>query len=243
MVKDVVGEDIFINTIVDELTNLRPVHFGGGQHAFIIDGYNELGGGEYSFSINWGWSGLYQEDYWTLNNLIPNGHNFNDNQTLIKVQPAQLSVYFEPSISYIHQDEDVQFNTDYLYLGSGTISWSWDFGDGSTSNEQNPSHIFANQGSHTCTLTVSDGTYSDTFSKTIFVKDNIDVWHLIPVTSGQISNYDYGDTIIFEEGDYTPYLPLIEINNNKVKLATKYIEDGDISHISNHCCPIKIVTG
>jgi len=39
---------------------------------------------------------------------------------------------------------------------SGTInSWSWNFGDGSTSSERDPVHTYAQAGDYTVTLTVS----------------------------------------------------------------------------------------
>ena len=38
----------------------------------------------------------------------------------------------------------------------GTLSWSWDFGDGATSQEQNPSHRYRALGFYTVTLTVRD---------------------------------------------------------------------------------------
>ncbi len=39
----------------------------------------------------------------------------------------------------------------------GTIgSWAWDFGDGSTSSEQNPVHTYAHPGTYTVCLTVTD---------------------------------------------------------------------------------------
>ena len=34
-------------------------------------------------------------------------------------------------------------------------SWSWDFGDGSTSTEQNPSHTYTDSGKYTVSLTVT----------------------------------------------------------------------------------------
>jgi len=37
----------------------------------------------------------------------------------------------------------------------GFSSWSWDFGDGSTSSEQNPTHIYSLPGSFTVSLTIS----------------------------------------------------------------------------------------
>jgi PKD repeat protein len=36
------------------------------------------------------------------------------------------------------------------------VAWSWDFGDGNTSTEQNPSHTYATEGSYDVSLTVTD---------------------------------------------------------------------------------------
>ncbi len=53
-------------------------------------------------------------------------------------------------------DEPVQF-TDRSYDPDGEIAeWLWDFGDGTTSTEQNPSHRYAQPGHYTVTLTVTD---------------------------------------------------------------------------------------
>ena len=38
----------------------------------------------------------------------------------------------------------------------GIVSWSWDFGDGSTSDEQNPAHSYTEIGNYTVILTVTD---------------------------------------------------------------------------------------
>lgn len=40
---------------------------------------------------------------------------------------------------------------------TGASSWAWDFGDGTTSNQQNPAHTYATKGTYTVTLTVTDG--------------------------------------------------------------------------------------
>ena len=53
-------------------------------------------------------------------------------------------------------DEPVQF-TDRSHDPDGEIvEWLWDFGDGTTSTEQNPSHRYAQPGHYTVTLTVTD---------------------------------------------------------------------------------------
>ncbi|MEE1574478.1 MAG: PKD domain-containing protein, partial [Candidatus Neomarinimicrobiota bacterium] len=56
-----------------------------------------------------------------------------------------------------------------LSTGNPT-SWSWDFGDGNPSTVQHPTHIFENPGSYTVTLTVSDGTDSDSETKTDYIE-------------------------------------------------------------------------
>ena len=52
--------------------------------------------------------------------------------------------------------ETIQF-TDSSYDSDGTIvSWSWNFGDGTTSNERNPKHQYSKGGTYKVTLQVTD---------------------------------------------------------------------------------------
>ncbi len=41
---------------------------------------------------------------------------------------------------------------------SPVVSWQWDFGDGSSGNEQNPTHTFPGPGNYNVSLTVTDAT-------------------------------------------------------------------------------------
>ena len=60
--------------------------------------------------------------------------------------------------------------TDLSVMGTnGITSWTWDFGDGGTSFDQNPSHVYSAQGTYTVTLTVSDGSLSDTETKVDYI--------------------------------------------------------------------------
>jgi len=52
--------------------------------------------------------------------------------------------------------------------GSPT-SWSWNFGDGQTSTEQNPTHVYTTIGAYKVTLTVSRGGLSDTEEKINYI--------------------------------------------------------------------------
>jgi len=55
--------------------------------------------------------------------------------------PPPLTVKFQ---GYVEEDE------------GGPWTFAWDFGDGTTSTEQNPSHTYEKEGEYTATLTVSD---------------------------------------------------------------------------------------
>ncbi len=71
---------------------------------------------------------------------------------------------FTPSNATV--GEEVTF-TDQSGDAEGTIaSWSWDFGDGNTSAEQNPKHVYTESGTFKITLVVTDesnesGSYSE----------------------------------------------------------------------------------
>jgi PKD repeat protein len=52
--------------------------------------------------------------------------------------------------------ETIIFNDTSSDLDGTIISWIWDFGDGNTSEEQNPTHQYADNGTYTITLNVSD---------------------------------------------------------------------------------------
>ena len=51
-----------------------------------------------------------------------------------------------------------KFRIDFLNVSIGATAWSWDFGDGTTSTQQNPSHVYASIGNYEVTLTVTNGT-------------------------------------------------------------------------------------
>ncbi|MCB9232468.1 MAG: PKD domain-containing protein [Bacteroidia bacterium] len=47
------------------------------------------------------------------------------------------------------------------------VSWLWDFGDGSTSTQQNPSHTYASTGNYNACLTVGNGCVQNTYCNLI----------------------------------------------------------------------------
>jgi len=49
------------------------------------------------------------------------------------------------------------------------FSWSWTFGDGSTSAEQNPQHVYAAAGTYTVALTVHGPNGSNTQTRSNYI--------------------------------------------------------------------------
>jgi PKD repeat protein len=83
-----------------------------------------------------------------------------------------------------------QFTDESTAGTNPIISWSWNFGDGGTSSNQNPSHSYSSPGSYTVSLTISDGELSDT--KTI--PDYIQVYEVLTVNAGDDQALEVGQT-------------------------------------------------
>jgi gliding motility-associated-like protein len=75
--------------------------------------------------------------------------------------------------------------TDGSTPGTGTIvSWFWDFGDGTTSTQQNPSHIYTAAGNYTVTLRViNTAGCSRTFTRSQY----------ITIANGVVAGFDNND--------------------------------------------------
>lgn len=62
---------------------------------------------------------------------------------------------------------------NFTDLSSNTpTAWAWDFGDGGTSNLQNPSHVYATAGTYSVSLTASNGSGSDPVTLTNYITVN-----------------------------------------------------------------------
>jgi len=75
--------------------------------------------------------------------------------------------------------DSTQNHTVYFYdlsTPSGLVeSWNWDFGDGSTSTQQNPTHMYNSPGSYNVCLTITadSGTCTNTYCEQIIVSGGV----------------------------------------------------------------------
>lgn len=73
---------------------------------------------------------------------------------------------FSANPTTIKEEESVQFTDQST---NNPTSWSWDFGDGGTSNVQNPSHTYSNFGKYTVKLTTANSFGSDDITKSDYI--------------------------------------------------------------------------
>lgn len=76
----------WMEMIYDELSNNRPILYGGsssqGGHAFILHGYNEEG----LVYVNWGWNGN-SDGYFDIDLLNPDDYSFKSDQEMVIFSP------------------------------------------------------------------------------------------------------------------------------------------------------------
>jgi PKD repeat protein len=102
--------------------------------------------------------------YATLENTTPNFRPYLE-VTYTLPQPPAAAFTADPTSGY--EPLTVQFSD--ASTGSPT-TWVWDFGDGSTSTEQSPSHTYNTAGTYTVSLTATNDAGSDTETKTDLIE-------------------------------------------------------------------------
>lgn len=164
------------NLIYTEIAEGRPVLYAGGEHQYIVDGYDD----EY-FHVNWGWGG-YQDGYFLLSALRTNkggigssaGNDYGFNQeAIIGIQPNHgeegdeeraCLTFYNPSISgstitfgRVQNNETKQYSFNY---GIGIVDENGNITEKSTRNTTlGPSYYLINPQSFTVSSSWGNGTY------------------------------------------------------------------------------------
>ena len=116
----------------------------GFRYQFSYRAQNELG--------SWGDFVEYPDDYWV----------FINNPPVANGGPDQL----------VTEGDTVQFSADGSEDRDGdSLTYTWDFGDGSTSSELFATHKYKDPGLYVATLTVSDGYEESTARITVYVEE------------------------------------------------------------------------
>jgi PKD repeat protein len=109
------------------------------------------------------------------------GYYFDDFKLFYSVPSNNPPTASFTSPNVICEGSSVTF-TDFS--SNSPTTWSWNFGDNITSNQQNPTHIYATSGSYTVSLTVSNNAGTNTTTQNIVVNTNPSV----TLTSSDLDN-------------------------------------------------------
>ena len=91
----------------------------------------------------------------TVECQLVDGVNATKNVGTITVGPQPYANFYW---EYLDKDETCCYLVKFTDTSIGAIKWNWDFGDGLTSGDQNPTHRFKEVGSYNVTLTVDDAS-------------------------------------------------------------------------------------
>ncbi len=132
------------------------------NHAVTLVGWDDADGA-WLVKNSWG-------QFWGENGYIRIAYGVSQigfNATYVTYGGSQLRASF----SSVSNDLTVTFEDNSTPAQGGTIvAWAWNFGDGDTSSEQNPVHVYAAEGTYIVTLTVTDDSNNtDDYSAQITV--------------------------------------------------------------------------
>ncbi|HUP66080.1 MAG TPA: PKD domain-containing protein [Thermoanaerobaculia bacterium] len=175
----------------------------------------DLGDGTFSHAANP--SHLYQSSgTYTVRLTVKNagGDESSATSMITVAPPPTLIADFTWSPSLPAARQPIQFR--HQTLGSPT-TWSWSFGDGTSSTQSEPEKSFDKPGPFTVTLTVSDGLQTSTVDRQLFVVDDsksapalvaeFDISDAQPIVGREVTFHDrssgYPESRLWSFGDGT----------------------------------------
>ena len=132
---------------------IKPI--SGEVRQILVNGNKILAGQENSYI-------LVSEDSQNPGNdlsLLTLPGYFEGSASRYSISPALIAGFVATSTS----EGSAPLNVSFMDQSAGSPdSWLWTFGDGTSSNEQNPTHLYSYPGTYDVTLTVKNGEQTDT---------------------------------------------------------------------------------
>ena len=107
--------------------------------------------------------------------------------------------YFPTDIMELNWHNFQFFNNSY----GSDLTYSWSFGDGATSSEENPQHTYST-GGYWVTLSINNGTCSDALTLPIWAGDVNDLWYPDSCQALFYTIYDTANVVHFIDMSFTP---------------------------------------
>ena len=141
--------------------------------------------------FNWDTSGENSGSYNITVTAYDNNGSSTNAETIvyIKYKPVADFILNNENISYISIMEGTSITFNDITTNNPT-EWLWNFGDGASSTEQNPTHIYVNEGLFTVSLTASNSDGSGTKIKPDLIKVNKKVMNIPCPDSPTVTDKD-----------------------------------------------------
>ncbi len=151
--------------------------YGSGQNKIVVVGaWDQPANDDGTFSVDAStYSSFTPDTSGTYYFVLKMGTGNPDNgfefivDELSLVSRAKPIVRLSSNLNTAFPNDDIQFTDESIYA----VSWSWNFGDGTTSTDQNPTHAYAAAGKYTVTLEVTNelGTTTRVMTDMIEITD------------------------------------------------------------------------
>ncbi|MEX2588739.1 MAG: DUF2341 domain-containing protein [Chitinophagales bacterium] len=137
--------------------------------------------------------------------------NVESNNGCMDADTQTVVIYEQPAADFTATTVCAGDSTEFINTSTGSgLTYTWDFGDGNTSTDENPNHLYASYGMYDVTLAIANGDNCvDTLTKTVqvyaepmaaFLADSVCLGETIDfinnssIAAGNLNyNWDFGD--------------------------------------------------
>ena len=90
--------------------------------------------------------------------------------------PALTAARATPNAALLGTDTPIRFSVNAADENNDALQYSWEFGDGGTSSEASPTHIYRSAGDFTARVSVSDGEETATATTSVRIRTLTGTW-------------------------------------------------------------------
>jgi PKD repeat protein len=166
----IISNNYCLNDVLDADYSTSNIPMSGNKENFSNFGFND-GNRDYTITSSSGLVDNGNTNLWFPN--VDHAGNLRDNT-------PDVGAYEVPGSSpgpSVRADFDANVTscgasvsfTNKSTSSEGTLSYSWKFGDGKTSTDKDPTHVYATSGSYTVELKVTSGSLTDTKTSSVNV--------------------------------------------------------------------------
>ncbi|WP_230629299.1 PKD domain-containing protein [Methanosarcina barkeri] len=107
---------------------------------------------------------------YTVNLTVANANGTNSTSALITVSETSAIALPVANFTSNVSEGSAPLSVQFTDISENATEWNWDFGDGGSSDQQNPTHQYSKAGNYTVALTAINDAGSNTTTKTDYIK-------------------------------------------------------------------------